>query len=193
VRRIARVQAGVVEDQLNRALKAHGLFFAPELSPSNRATIGGMISTDACGQGSCLFGKTSNHVLGLRVVMMDGFDCWSRPLDEAGLAELTVRQDPVGEIHRTIERIIRDKADRIAEIFPNLDRYMTGYDLDHVRRANGRFDLNAVLCGEGTLAMIAEAELNLLPVPHPLEVIERLVRYQMQECRTPWRNRIASA
>lgn len=53
VRRTALVEAGVVKDQLNQALKTHGLFFAPELSTSNRATIGGMVSTDACGQGSC--------------------------------------------------------------------------------------------------------------------------------------------
>ena len=49
----ARVQAGVVKDQLNDAVRPHGLFFAPELSPSNRATIGGMIATDASGQGRC--------------------------------------------------------------------------------------------------------------------------------------------
>ena len=51
--RWVRVQAGVVKDQLNAALAEHGLFFPPELSTSNRATIGGMISTDASGQGSC--------------------------------------------------------------------------------------------------------------------------------------------
>lgn len=90
-RKVARVQAGVVKDQLNRALKPHGLFFAPELSTSNRATIGGMISTDACGQGSCLYGKTSNHVLGLRIVLMDGSDWWSRPMDEEALAETLAR------------------------------------------------------------------------------------------------------
>ena len=60
-----RVQAGVVKDQLNAALKPHGLFFAPELSTSNRATIGGMINTDASGQGSCTYGKTRDHVLEL--------------------------------------------------------------------------------------------------------------------------------
>ena len=53
-----RVQAGVVKDQLNAALAEHGLFFPPELSTSNRATIGGVINTDAGGQGSCLYGKT---------------------------------------------------------------------------------------------------------------------------------------
>ncbi|MBX5179262.1 FAD-binding oxidoreductase [Rhizobium lentis] len=166
VRRVARVEAGVVKDQLNRVLEDHGLFFAPELSTSNRATIGGMVSTDACGQGSCLYGKTSNHVLGLRIVLTDATDWWSRPLDDVSLAEIKSRGDRVGEIHRTVDGIARGKRERIEEIFPRLNRYMTGYDLAHIRREDGRFDLNAIMCGsEGTLAMIAEIELNLLPIP----------------------------
>ncbi len=166
VRKIARVEAGVVKDQLNKALKTYGLFFAPELSTSNRATIGGMISTDACGQGSCLYGKTSNHVLGLRVVLSDGSDWWSRPLGNSELDEIKARDDRIGEIHRVVDAIARDKSELIAATFPKLNRYMTGYDLAHIWRDDGRFDLNAVLCGsEGTLAMIAEAELNVLPIP----------------------------
>lgn len=73
IKRTARVQAGVVKDQLNAALKPHGLFFAPELSTSNRATIGGMISTDASGQGSCTYGKTRDHVIALKNVLLGGF------------------------------------------------------------------------------------------------------------------------
>ena len=66
-----RVQAGVVKDQLNAALAEHGLFFPPELSTSNRATIGGMISTDASGQGSCLYGKTrATDVLAARYYVL---------------------------------------------------------------------------------------------------------------------------
>lgn len=166
VRRVARVQSGVVKDQLNRELKKHGLFFAPELSTSNRATIGGMISTDACGQGSCLYGKTSNHVLGLRIVLTNGDDWWSRPLDEAQLLDVSTRTDRIGEIYRTVNRIVVEKAELIEDVFPKLNRYMTGYDLAHVRRDGARFDLNSIICGsEGTLAFIAEAELNLLPIP----------------------------
>lgn len=176
VRRIARVEAGVVKDALNRALKPFGLFFAPELSTSNRATIGGMISTDACGQGSCLYGKTSNHVLALRAVLMDGTDFWSRPLEGADLVSTLQREDRIGDIHRVVERITREKQQRIKEVFPNLNRYMTGYDLAHVRRDDGQFDLNAILCGsEGTLAMIAEAELNLLALPAEVALIN--IRY----------------
>lgn len=176
VRRVAHVEAGVVKDQLNRALKPYGLFFAPELSTSNRATIGGMISTDACGQGSCLYGKTSNHVLGLRALLMDGTDFWSRPLDGSDLVTTLRRQDRLGDIHRVVDRITREKRQRIQEVFPNLNRYMTGYNLAHVHREDGVFDLNAILCGsEGTLAMIAEAELNLLPLPAEVALVN--IRY----------------
>lgn len=165
-RRVARVQSGVVKDQLNKALKPHGLFFAPELSTSNRATIGGMVSTDACGQGSCLYGKTSNHILGLNVVLTNGEELWSRPLDGPALAQAQQKPGRIGEIYRAVARIATEKRALIDEIFPNLNRYMTGYDLKHLWREDGRFDLNAILCGsEGTLAMIAEVEVNLLPIP----------------------------
>ncbi|WP_296746942.1 FAD-binding and (Fe-S)-binding domain-containing protein [Mesorhizobium sp.] len=166
IRRVARVEAGVVKDQLNAALKPYGLFFAPELSTSNRATIGGMVSTDACGQGSCLYGKTSNHVIGLRVVMADGYTLWSRPVDEGGLQALKAMPGLIGEACRVADRVERSHRELIAQTFPKLNRFMTGYDLAHLRREDGRFDLNALLCGsEGTLAMLAEAELNLLPIP----------------------------
>ncbi|WP_185702494.1 FAD-binding oxidoreductase, partial [Aeromonas caviae] len=64
-----RAQAGVVKDQLNAYLKPHGYFFSPDLSTSNRATLGGMVNTDASGQGSLVYGKTSDHVLGLKAVL----------------------------------------------------------------------------------------------------------------------------
>ncbi len=164
--RTVRVEPGVVKDQLNRALAAHGLFFAPELSTSNRATIGGMISTDACGQGSCLYGKTRDHVLALTCVLADGTVWTAEPLDAAGLEAAKGRNDRVGEIHRTVEAVVTENAALIAERFPKLNRCLTGYDLAHLRDEAGRFDLKSVLCGsEGTLALIAEARLAVLPVP----------------------------
>lgn len=176
VRRIAHVEAGVVKDQLNKALEPYGLFFAPELSTSNRATIGGMINTDACGQGSCLYGKTSNHVVALRAIFADGTDFWSRAESAQRLQELKTRPDRVGEIYRVLDEIERDKRALIDEIFPKLNRYLTGYDLAHLRCDDGGLNANAVLCGsEGTLAMVAEAELNLLPIPAHAALIN--IRY----------------
>src|SRR5690606_37905461 len=82
-----RVEPGVILDQLNSYLLPHGVFFAPNLSPSSRATLGGMINTDACGKGSRLYGKTSEHVLSLRSVLLDGSILETKPLEPNELDE----------------------------------------------------------------------------------------------------------
>jgi FAD/FMN-containing dehydrogenase len=163
--RWVRVQAGVVKDQLNAALQPDGLFFAPELSPSNRATVGGMINTDACGQGSCRYGKTRDHVLELTSVFLDGSVWESRPVADAELDGIKRRSDRVGEAHRVVDAVFKDNARLIDERFPKLNRCLTGYDLAHIRDKERRFHLNSILCGaEGTLAFIAEAKLNVVPM-----------------------------
>nr|WP_288355153.1 FAD-binding and (Fe-S)-binding domain-containing protein [uncultured Pseudomonas sp.] len=164
--RWVRVQAGVVKDQLNAALKPHGLFFAPELSTSNRATIGGMINTDASGQGSCTYGKTRDHVLELTTILLGGERLHSHPLSESTLSEQLARSDRTGQVYQCAEQIQREKAALIEATFPKLNRCLTGYDLAHLREADGRFNLNSVLCGsEGSLGFIVEARLNVLPIP----------------------------
>jgi len=164
--RWVRVQCGVVKDQLNAAIKPHGLFFAPELSTSNRATIGGMINTDASGQGSCRYGKTRDHVLELKTVLLDGSEWTSRVINDTELEAISARADRVGEIHRLVNTIQHEHADAIAAKFPKLNRCLTGYDLAHIRDEQGHFNLNNILCGsEGTLGFIVEAKINLLVIP----------------------------
>lgn len=164
--RWARVECGVVKDQLNTALAPHGLFFAPELSTSNRATLGGMINTDASGQGSCRYGKTRDHVLELTSVLVGGGIWRSRPLEADELPSILARTDIVGAVHRLLEEIHSQHAAQITARFPPLNRCLTGYDLAHIRDAGGRLDLNSILCGsEGTLAIIAEAKVAVLPTP----------------------------
>ncbi|MBD8493325.1 FAD-binding oxidoreductase [Pseudomonas syringae] len=164
--RWVRVQTGVVKDQLNAALKPHGLFFAPELSTSNRATIGGMINTDASGQGSCTYGKTRDHVLDLSTVLLGGARVYSHVMDDQAVAAEQARNDRGAEVYRCAQGIADEQAQLIKDIFPPLNRCLTGYDLAHLREADGRFNLNSVLCGsEGSLGFIVEARLNVLPIP----------------------------
>lgn len=118
--RWAWVEPGVVLDQLNAHLKPHGVFFAPELSPSNRATIGGMVSTDASGKGSRIYGKTSNHVLSLDLVFSDGSDWQSVPLDAGALQELKSGEDLVNQIYHGVDRIVTSKKELIKQRFPKL-------------------------------------------------------------------------
>lgn len=154
------VEPGVIKDKLNEVLRPLGLFFAPELSTSNRATIGGMISTDACGQGSCVYGKTSDHVLGLRLVLAGG------EVLSAGAVSDAAEPGPAGRhALEVLAGIARDEGALIAARFPKLNRALTGYNLAALRGA-GSEDARAVVCGgEGTLGLIARARLNVLPIP----------------------------
>ena len=168
----ARVECGVVKDQLNAALKPHGLFFAPELSTSNRATIGGMINTDASGQGSCLYGKTRDHVLELKTVLLDGSIIHTRALDDEEFHAQCERQDRAGLIHRLLNSIHFEHGELIQKKFPKLNRCLTGYDLAHIRDQKGRFNLNNILCGsEGSLGFVAEAKLNVLSIPKEVALV----------------------
>jgi FAD/FMN-containing dehydrogenase/Fe-S oxidoreductase len=175
--RWVRVQCGVVKDQLNAAIKPYGLFFAPELSTSNRATIGGMINTDASGQGSCAYGKTRDHVLALKTVLLDGSILDTTPINDYLLAEQKQQPNRVGHIYTVVDDIQQQYHEQIAATFPKLNRCLTGYDLAHIRNEYHEFDLNSILCGsEGTLGFIAEAKLNLLVIPKHTALVN--LRYE---------------
>ena len=157
-----RVQTGVIKDQLNDAIRPFGYFFSPDLSTSNRATLGGMINTDASGQGSLKYGKTSDHVLSLQAVFADG------SVLESDLSNgLPEQGEYAFEALKVTEAVCREKRVQIEEKFPPLNRFLTGYDLKNALDVeNDQFDLTRVLCGaEGSLAFITEAKLNLTPIP----------------------------
>ncbi|MEZ8022568.1 MULTISPECIES: FAD-binding and (Fe-S)-binding domain-containing protein [unclassified Vibrio] len=157
-----RVQSGVVKDQLNDAVRPYGYFFSPDLSTSNRATLGGMINTDASGQGSLKYGKTSDHVLSLQAVFADG-SCLESDLSHG----LPVEGEFAHHALTVTEAVCRDKRAQILDKFPPLNRFLTGYDLKNaINEQDDSFDLTRVLCGaEGSLAFITEAKLNLTKIP----------------------------
>ncbi|MFA0569109.1 D-2-hydroxyglutarate dehydrogenase YdiJ [Vibrio gallaecicus] len=157
-----RVQSGVVKDQLNDAVRPFGYFFSPDLSTSNRATLGGMINTDASGQGSLKYGKTSDHVLSLQAVFADG-SCLESDLSHGLPSEGEFAYQALA----VTETVCRGKRAEILNKFPPLNRFLTGYDLKNaIDEQDDSFNLTRVLCGaEGSLAFITEAKLNLTPIP----------------------------
>lgn len=165
--RWVRVQAGVVKDALNQYLKPYGFFFSPELSTSNRATIGGMINTDASGQGSLVYGKTSDHVLGMRSVLLTGdiLDTKAVPIEVA--KSLADDSSTVGKIYQAAIDSTLNNRQLILDKFPPLNRFLTGYDLKNCWNDTlDKFDLGRLITGsEGSLAIVAEAKLNITPIP----------------------------
>ena len=181
-----RVEAGVVKDQLNAWLRPYGFFFSPELSTSNRATLGGMINTDASGQGSLVYGKTSDHVEGLRAVLLGGEILDTRAMPTALAEQLATTPTAEGRIYKEVLNRCRDQRELILAKFPKLNRFLTGYDLRHVFSDDLQtFDLTRLLCGaEGTLAFITEARLDITPIPK----VRRLVNIKYDSFDSALRN-----
>ncbi|MGR6966355.1 FAD-binding and (Fe-S)-binding domain-containing protein [Geodermatophilus sp. URMC 61] len=163
--RTARVQPGVVQDDLNRAAAKHGLMFGPDTSTSNRATIGGMIGNNSAGSGSLRFGMTIDHVLEMDLVLGDASTTRWGVLDEAERARRAQGDSLEARILRGLPDILRDNADAIAGGFPEYWRRAGGYRLDRLAGAPP-YDLAKFLVGsEGTLAVATSALVGLVPKP----------------------------
>ena len=172
-----RVEPGVVLDQLNAHLKPLGLMFGPDVSTSDRATIGGMIGNNSAGARSLRYGKTVDHVHSVEVVLADGTTSTLGPLPEAELDRVCLRSDTVGAIHRVVRDTVAEHAQAVRERFPRILRRVSGYNLDEfvpglpVRPMGWRdepwqFNLAKLIVGsEGTLAVAAGADLKLVPIP----------------------------
>ncbi|WP_299262442.1 FAD-binding and (Fe-S)-binding domain-containing protein [uncultured Psychrosphaera sp.] len=161
-----RVQTGVIKDQLNDFLRPYGFFFAPDLSTSNRATIGGMVNTDASGQGSLVYGKTSDHVLELEAVTISGDKLCTMDMPVVDAQALANGSSALSGIYKQVLDTCTNQRENILSTFPRLNRFLTGYDLEHVFNEDmSRFNLSRILTGsEGTLAFITEAKLNITPI-----------------------------
>jgi FAD/FMN-containing dehydrogenase/Fe-S oxidoreductase len=170
--RWARVEPGVVLDELNAQLRPHGLRFAPDVSTASRATIGGMIANNSSGARSVLYGKTIDHVLELHVVLADGQVAHFRPLNAAELAAACSGESLEAGCYRTVRQVAIDCADEINSRFPKVLRRVGGYNLDEfVGPANG-FNLAKLIVGsEGTLGLIVEARIALVPMPRAKAVL----------------------
>ena len=174
--RWARVEPGIVLDELNAQLAPHRLRFAPDISTASRATIGGMISNNSSGARSVRYGKTIDHVLDLHVALADGTTAHLRPLNGDELDAVCAAPTFEGACYRTVRRLAARHADEIDRRYPKILRRVGGYNLDAftpARAAAGEpFNLARLVVGsEGTLGLIVEARLNLVPLPDAKAVL----------------------
>src|SRR6056297_1866086 len=124
--RRAVVEPGVVLDELNRALKPHGLWYPVDVSTASRATIGGMAANNSCGGRSLRYGTMRDNVLSIEAVMHDGTVALFGPVDLTRAKGNTV-YDALAADMLTLGS---DNAALIEQRFPKLNRRVGGYNLD---------------------------------------------------------------
>ncbi|TWT92196.1 FAD-binding and (Fe-S)-binding domain-containing protein [Neorhodopirellula pilleata] len=179
--RTVRVQPGVIRNELNQALKPHGLLFGPETSTQNRAMIGGMVGNNSCGSNSIRYGSTRDHLVEVRGFLSDGSMVVFGPVTAEQFHAKCEQGDCLEtRLYRHARERLSDPAvrDEITREFPkpSIHRRNTGYALDLLMDAAGLtadselpFNFGRLIAGsEGTLMFVTEIKLNVLPLPPPV-------------------------
>jgi len=171
-KRIARVEPGVICDQLKTAAAKHGLTFGPDPATHSRCTLGGMIGNNSCGAHSVMAGKTVENVERLEILTYDGERFWVGTTDEAQYQEHLAAGGRRAEIVRGLKALADQYGDDIRGIFPTIKRRVSGYNLDQLLPENG-FNIARALVGvEGTCVTVLQAETLLVKNPtHRLLVV----------------------
>ncbi|MCF3934745.1 FAD-binding protein [Acuticoccus sp. M5D2P5] len=154
--RRAVVEPGIVLDELNRALKPHGLWYPIDVSTASRATIGGMAANNSCGARSLRYGIMRDNVLSIDALKADGTPAHFGPLAPGTNDALA---------HDMLALGTRE-AEEIAARFPHVSRRVGGYNIDALVPNGAPVNMAHLLVGsEGTLALSTAIEIKLSPLP----------------------------
>jgi FAD/FMN-containing dehydrogenase/Fe-S oxidoreductase len=164
-RRLARVQPGVVLDDLRRAAERHHLTFGPDPATHNRCTLGGMIGNNSCGTHSITAGLTSDNVEELDIVTYDGLRLRVGATSDDELARIRAGGGRRAAIYAAMATLRDRDAAAIRAGFPNIPRRVSGYNLPDLLPERGFHVARALVGSEGTCVAVLEATLRL--VEHP--------------------------
>jgi FAD/FMN-containing dehydrogenase/Fe-S oxidoreductase len=191
----ARVQPGLVQDELNHHVRPMGLLFGPDTSTSNRATLGGMLGNNSGGSHSLAYGLTVDHVIEIRALLVDGSEVVFGELTPAELQAKTRAAGLEGQIYREVAAIRETYADEIRARYPKHWRRVAGYNLNELLGVGVRPHSYAgggngsprplsmarlVVGSEGTLLTILEAKVRLVKRP-PATAVDVIHYHDMQE------------
>ena len=119
---LAVVQPGVVQAHLNTALAPYGLFFAPDPSTKDRCTIGGMLGNNSCGAHSAAYGKSSENLLALDVLLYDGTRLKLGPVSDAEFDATVSAGGRTAEIYQQLRGISARYGELVRSRFPKIPR-----------------------------------------------------------------------
>ncbi len=166
---IATAQPGITLGALNEACADHDIMFAPDPAWGDKSALGGAIGNNSTGAHSLVYGKTDVYIEECDVVLADGT---VTTFGEVGLDTIAERADPDGDledrIYAEVARILDEEYELIESRYPELKRNVSGYNLDWIvhEAESGGVNLARLLAGsEGTLAIVTEATMSLVPQP----------------------------
>ncbi|MGF1611393.1 MAG: FAD-binding and (Fe-S)-binding domain-containing protein [Kiloniellales bacterium] len=165
-KRRVTVEPGLVLDQLNKALKPHGLFFPVDVSTASRATLGGMAGNNSCGARSIRYGNMVHNVEAIEAVLADGSELsfGQVPGNLGGLEAPEAGGPRYRDLVEQLRAIAAREADELATRFPKLLRRVGGYNLDSLSPSG--HNMAQILVGsEGTLSAFTSLTLALQPIP----------------------------
>ena len=162
--RYARVQPGVICDDLRNAAKPHGLTWGPDPATHTHCVFGGMIGNNSCGAHAQMAGKAVDNVEELDLLLYDGTQMtvgWTT--DEEAHAKIQ-RGGREGDIYRQLLELRKQYAQLVQQKYPKIPRRVSGYNLDQlISDASGKWNLARALVGsEGTLVTVLKAKLRLV-------------------------------
>lgn len=164
-RRLARVQPGVVLDDLRQAAEKYHLTFAPDPSTHDHNTLGGMIGNNSCGVHSVMGGRTSDNIHALDVLLYDGTRMQVGETAAADLDRFIAAGGRRGSIYERLGSLRDRYADEIRQRFPDIPRRVSGYNLDDLLPEKGFHVARALVGTESTCVTVLEATVRLIPSP----------------------------
>ena len=161
----ARVQPGLILDDLRDAAEKHTLTFAPDPSTHTHNTLGDMLGNNSCGVHSIMGGKSSDNVESLEILTCDGVRMRVGPTSEDELARIIAAGGRRGEIHAALQALRDQYAELIRTRYPKIPRCVSGYNLPELLPENGFNVARALVGSEGTCVTILEATVRLVYSP----------------------------
>lgn len=164
--RVAKVQPGVYYRDFEKATIREGLLFPSYPASRGLCAIGGIVNNNSGGEKSLQYGKTERYVKSVKVVLRDGNTYEFKKITESVLIKKMKQEDLEGEIYRRMYKLIKDNYETIMEAKPQVSKNSAGYNLWNIWNPDEKtFDFTQLWVGaQGTLGMMLEAELELVPL-----------------------------
>lgn len=163
----ATVEPGVYFRNFEKEIEKHNLFYPPYPASKDLCAIGGIISNNSAGEKTLKYGKTEDYVLSLKAILADGNEYKFEPLNEKELFQKLKQKNFEGIIYNKIYNLINKNFNLINDSRPKVSKNSTGYAIWNVWQKEKKiFNLANIFVGaQGTLGLITQAKLKILPKP----------------------------